>query len=191
MNILDTVNQLKRIKRTGLLDTVKGVREPEAGTEAVPAEKLRKKLLKIDGGLRFPLEVLEAKGGKDGDLLARWCVRDAHWWTAFRNAHTNSVTEIHMVLDEETHEVRAKDDIVLVRWNGNVPKVGGFSTKKPEFNHGGARQPVAHGPDPMNLDRERQYMLDTNELKELIGETVTRAGWTYRQVYRKKTLAGE
>ena len=190
MNILDTVNQLKRIKRTGLLDTVKGVREPEAGTEAVSAEKLRKKLLKIDGGLRFPLEVIEAKGGKDGDLLARWCVRDAHWWTAFRNAHTNTVTEIHMVLDEENHEVRAKDDIVMVRWSGNVPKVGGFSTKKPEFNHEGARQPVAHGPDPLNTDRERQYMLDTNELKELIGETVTRAGWTYRQVYRKKTLAG-
>ncbi|MBM3671927.1 MAG: hypothetical protein FJW86_07060 [Actinobacteria bacterium] len=191
MNILDTVNQLKRIKRTGLVDTIKGVREPDAGVEPVPAEKLRKKLLKIDGGLRFPLEVIEGKGGKEGDLLARWCVRDAHWWTSFRNAHTNMVTELHMVLDEATHEVRAKDHYVQVRWNGNVPKVGGFSTKKPEFEREGARQPVAHGPDPLNPERERQYMLDTNELKELIGETITRAGWTYRQVYRKKTLAGE
>lgn len=190
MNILDTVNQLKRIKRTGLIDTVKGVREPEAGTKAVAAAKLREKLLEIDGGLRYPLEVIEGKGDKDGELVARWCIRDAHWWTGFRNAHTNSVTEIHMVLDEDTHEVRAKDSLVMVKWNGNVPKVGGFSTKKPEFQNQGARQPVAHGPDPLNPKRERQYMLDTMELKELIGETITRAGWTYRQVYRKKTLVG-
>ena len=191
MNILDTINQFKRIKRTGLVDTLKGARAPEAGTPVVSADVLRKKLLEIDGGVSYPLEVVEAKGGKDGDLLARWCVRDAHWWSSFRAAHTNSVTEIHMVLDEEKHEVRGKDDIVLVKWNGNVPKVGGFSTKKPEFQNQGARQAVAHGPDPLNPKNERQYFLDTNELKELIGETITRAGWSYRQVYRKKTLAGE
>ena len=55
MNILDTVNQLKRIKRTGLIDTVKGVREPEAGTKTVAAAELRTKLLEIDGWLRYPL----------------------------------------------------------------------------------------------------------------------------------------
>jgi len=189
VNLFDTINQFKRIKRTGLVDTLKGVREPEAGTKAVAADELRKRLLAIEG-VTYPLEVIEAKGGKDGDLVARWRIRDAQWWSSFHKAHTNSVTEIHMVLDESTHEVRARDSLVSVRWTGNVPKVGGFSTKKPEFQHEGARKPLAHGPDPLNPDRERQYMLDTNELKDLIGEIVTRAGWVYRQVYRKKTLAG-
>jgi hypothetical protein len=42
----------------------------------------------------------------------------------------------------------------------------------------------------LDPEKEHQYLLDSNELKELIGEIVNRSGWIYRQVYRKKTLAG-
>ena len=190
MDILDTINMFKRIKRTGIVDTVKGVREPDANTPKVSADELRTKLLSFKGA-SYPFEIVPGEGGKDGDIVARWQIKDAKWWSAFHAAHANHVTEIHMVLDESSHEVRGKDKYVQVTWTGNIPKVGGFlNTKKPEFKTEGARQPVGHGPDPLNPNRERQYMLDTNELKELVGEIVNRAGWTFRQVYRKKTLVG-
>lgn len=189
MDLFDTVNQFKRIKRTGLLDTVKGVREPEAGTPAISGAELRTKLLELKDPF-VPLEVIEGEGGKKGDLVARWRIRDAKWWSAFHKASTGSVVDLCMVLDEDSHEVRVKDDMTMVRWNGNVPKVGGFSTKKVEVKAATGAS-VVEGRDPLNPDRDRWYSLDTNELKELMGEIINRAGWTYRQVYRKKTLAGE
>src|SRR5262245_51144645 len=114
MNLFDTINMFKRIKRTGIVDTIKGVREPDASTPVVAVDELRKRLLAIKG-VSYPLEIVEGEGGKDGDLVARWRIRDAQWWSAFHAARANSVTEIHMVLDESTHEVRAKDDFVSVR----------------------------------------------------------------------------
>lgn len=164
------------------------MREP-AATQAVAADELRKRLLAIEG-VSHPLEVVAAKGGKDGDLVARWRIRDAQRRSSFHAAHNELGHRDPHGARRVGHEVRARDSLVSVRWTGNVPKVGGFSTKKPEFQHEEARQPVAHGPDPLNPDHQRQYMLDTNELKELIGEIVNCAGWVYKQVYRKKTLAG-
>lgn len=189
MDLFDTINQFKRIKRTGLLDTVKGVREPEAGVPAVTAEELRKQLLDIKD-IFVPLEVIEGEGGKKGDLVARWRIRDAKWWPAFHKTSTGSVVDLCMVLDEEKHEVRVKDDMTMVRWNGNVPKVGGFSTKSVDVKAATGAS-VVEGRDPLNPEHDRWYSLDTNELKELLGEIINRAGWTYRQVYRKKTLTGE
>jgi len=189
MNLFDTINQFKRIKRTGLVDTLKGRREPEAGTPAVSADELRKRLLAVRS-VSIPLEVVEGEGGKKGDLVARWRIRDAQWWSAFHKAHTNSVTDLKLVLDESTHEARVKDDLTSVRWNGNVPKVGGLSTKAATFKQAGTTAAVCNGDDPLSPGRERSYTLETEELRELIGEIITRAGWTYKQVYRGKTLVG-
>jgi hypothetical protein len=186
MDLMDTINQLKRIKRTGLLDTVKGRREPDGSTPPVAAAELRQRLLEVKG-IGIPFEVIEGEGGKKGDLVARWRIREATWWSYFRDADTGSVTDLKLVLDEDSHEVRVKDKLTLVRWNGNVPKVGGFSTKPAKVTAATGRS-VVEGDDPLNEGRRRWYSLDTNELKELVGELITRSGWTYRQVYRGKTL---
>jgi hypothetical protein len=187
MDLMDTINQFKRIKRTGLLDTVKGRREPDASTPVVPAAVLRQTLVDVKG-IGIPFEVIEGEGGKKGDLVVRWRIREATWWKYFKEADTTSVTDLKLVLDESTHEVRVKDDLVLVRWNGSIPKVGGLSTK-PATPSAATGRSVVEGDDPLNPGRRRWYSLDTNELKELVGELITRSGWTFRQVYRGKTLA--
>jgi hypothetical protein len=187
MNLFDTINQFKRIKRTGLVDTIKGVREPQAGTPAVSAADLKTRLLGVKD-VRVPLEIVEGEGGKKGDLVGRWRIRDATWWNAFKKADTSYVTELHMTLDEATHEVRVLNDTLTVRWNSNIPKVGGFSTK-PAKVHAANTNPIVEGKDPLNTNNDRWYVLDTNELKELVGEMINRSGWTYKTVHRKKTLA--
>ena len=188
MNLFDTINQFKRIKRTGLVDTIKGRREPDANTPKVPATELRQRLLAVKG-TGYPLTVVEGEGGAKGDLVARWRIKDAQWWTHFKRADTNAVVELLMVLDEGEHEVRVKEKSITIRWTGNVPKVGGFSTKPAKVSTTPAvNEPVVEADDPLNPDRRRWYTLDSNELRELVGELINRAGWTYKQVYRKKTL---
>src|SRR5262245_54222458 len=128
MNLLDTFNQFKRIRRTGLVDTIKGKREPDPSVPKVAAADLRQRLLAVKG-IGYPLTIVEGEGGPKGDLVARWRIRDAQWWTHFKKAGTSSVIELLLVLDEGEHEVRVKEKSQTVRWNGNIPKVGGFSTK--------------------------------------------------------------
>ena len=96
-----------------------------------------------------------------------------------------TVTDVRLVIDAEDHEVRGLDKTHTVSWNGQIPRL----------DHGKPSTDTASGNlwwranDPLNPGELRNYDLETNELHDILGTVIADAGWTLRQVWRKKTLA--
>jgi hypothetical protein len=176
-----TMNVIDRVKTGGVVGTLKGEYKPEDGTPVLEAAEVRKRLLALRG-MSIPMEVVETEGKEPGELVARWRIRDAKWWSAFKHVGTEAVTDIHLVLDESEHLVRGLDKVHTVKWTGNVPTL--------DKNSNIERDPSAwwNAEDPLNPGNNRRWNFDGAEVKDIIGTVITDAGWTLKQVWRKKTL---
>jgi hypothetical protein len=189
MNLLGGNNKkaldiVDRVKRSGVVGALKGTYEPVEGTPVVDVAELRKRLEQL-GTSGVPFEVREEEDDKHGELVARWKIMDAVWWKSFRHVGVNSITDLHLKLDVEMHEVRELDDARTVKWNGQIPKLD----KGKEENDGNAdRSAWWRADDPLNPGELRNYYFDSTEIKDIVGTVITDAGWTMKQVYRKKTL---
>jgi hypothetical protein len=179
-----TVNVIDRVRTGGVVGTLKGEYQPKDGTPVLPADEVRERLLALRGA-SIPMEVVEADDKDPGDLVARWRIRDATWWNAFDHVRVDSVTDVHLVLDPETHEVRGLDKVHSVRWNANVPRLDKSSNTE--------RDTTAwwNAEDPLNPGRQRRWDFDGAEIKDVIGTVITDAGWSLKQVWRKKSLGDD
>ena len=176
-----TLDVIDRVKTGGVMGTLKGEYQPKEGTPVLDAAEVRKRLLALRD-IDVPLEVVETEGKEPGELVARWRIRDAKWWSAFKHVGTEAVTDIHLVLDPEAHEVRGLDKAHTVRWNGNVPTLDKSSNVERDTSA------WWNAEDPLNPDRMRQWRFDGAEVKDVIGTVITDCGWSLKQVWRKKTL---
>jgi hypothetical protein len=179
-----TVNIVDRVKRSGVVGALKGTYEPVEGTPVVELAELQERLTKL-GTSGVPFEVRQEENDKYGELVARWKIMNAVWWESFKHVGVNSITDLHLKFDAERHEVRELDDARSVKWNGQIPKLD----KGKEDNDGNSdRSAWWRADDPLNPGELRNYYFDSTEIKDIIGTVITDAGWTMKQVYRKKTL---
>lgn len=178
------VNIVDRVKRSGVVGALKGTYEPVEGTPVLEVAELRTRLEQL-GASGVPFEVVADDDDKHGELVARWKIMDAVWWKSFQHVGVNSITDLHLKLDVDRHEVRELDDARTVKWNGQIPKLD----KGKEDNDGNSdRSAWWRADDPLNPGDLRNYYFDSTEIKDIIGTVITDAGWTMLQVYRKKTL---
>ena len=189
MNLLGANNKkavgiVERVKRSGVVGALKGTYEPVEGTPVLDVAELQQRLRKL-GASGVPFEVRDEEHDKHGELVARWKIMDAVWWNSFKHVGVNSVTELHLKFDVEKHEVRELDDSHTVSWNANVPRL---DKGKADNDGNSDRSAWWRADDPLNDGRLRNYYFDSTEIKDIIGTVITDAGWTMRQVYRKKTL---
>lgn len=183
-NEKQTIGIVERVKRSGVVGALKGTYEPAEGTPVLGVDELRQRLERL-GGSGVPFEVRAEEGDKYGELVARWKIKDAVWWESFRHVGVNSVTDLHLKLDVERHEVRELDDAHTVSWNGNIPRL---DKGTPSTDGNADRSAWWRADDPLNDGGLRNYFFDSTEIKDIVGTVITDAGWTMRQVYRKKTL---
>ncbi len=178
------VNIVDRVKRSGVVGALKGTYEPVEGTPVIELAELQDRLHKL-GSSGVPFEVREEENDKYGEMVARWKIKDAVWWKSFKHCGVNSITDLHLKFDEERHEVRELDDSHEVKYTGDIPKL---DKGKAPGDGNSDRSAWWRADDPLNPGDLRNYYFDSTEIKDIVGTVITDAGWTMKQVYRKKTL---
>jgi hypothetical protein len=175
----------------GFLDKLKGIKEPESGTNAVPADELRQKLLALNTD-QVPFTVEAGKGGKEGDLVAEWKIVDAQWLEIFAKAGLEKSHKIYLGLNDKENEVRVLEESWDVEWRAGVPQMSvsaeafrGRTMGSKSFGTGYAFK----GVNPLDWGEVYNYKFDVSEMKDPIATVVTGSGWRFRPVTTKGKLA--
>ena len=186
----------------GIFDTLTLRKRPPAGTPALPAEEVRKRLLSMNRPTS-PYRVID--GAAEGvDVIANWKSADASWKEIFTKADSAKTSEsIFMKLDPEKHEVRAVDREYTVSCSTVLPttskelagrlaesalkgesmkllegKGDFFRGQKIEFSFGKKYTFT----ETLDSGEVYNYCFSVAEIKKQIQETVTSCGWTYKGV---------
>lgn len=164
----------------GLLDWLTSTKRPEAGTRACSADEVRERILAVNRPTA-PFRIVD--GGDEGvDLIVEWKIVDAEWYEIFGKASLEKVFSIHLKLDEDRHEVRAKDHEYSLSWSAGVPRLEASASR-----FSGQKQSVQFGTAYAFTEQLRpgevyNYRFSTGEMKEPVQEGVTACGWTYKGV---------
>jgi len=164
----------------GLFDFLTSTKRPPAGTPALSADEVRKRILSVNRATA-PYRVID--GASEGvDVIAEWKIVDASWYEIFAKAGLTKTFNIFMKLHPEEHEVRAVDREYTVSWSAGLPTVklavSAFrgQTQSIEFGKAyGFTETLAPG-------QVYNYHFDTSEIKKPIQEAITSCGWTYKGV---------
>lgn len=164
----------------GLLDWLTSTKRPEAGTEACSRDEVRERILAVNRPTA-PFQIIDGSE-ENVDLIAEWRIVDAQWYEIFAKAGLEKVFRIHMKLDEDSHEVRAKDHEYSVSWSAGVPSLS-LSTSR----FMGQKQSVQFGTayaftEELRPGEVYNYRFSTGEMKDPIQDAVTGCGWTYKGV---------
>jgi hypothetical protein len=174
----------------GLLDKLKGVKEPEPGTAPVAREEIQQRLLALNDG-QVPFTIAPGAGGEEGDLVAEWKIVDAQWLEIFAKAGIEKSHKIYLAFNEAENEVRALEESWDVSWRAGTPEIRlsaeafrGRTFGSKSFGSGYAFK----GVNPLDFGQVYEYRFDVSEMKEPITSVVTGGGWTFRPVVSKGKL---
>ncbi|MGH2754238.1 MAG: hypothetical protein ACRDLB_07360 [Actinomycetota bacterium] len=176
----------------GLFDKLKGVKEPEEGTPALPRTQLEDRLLAVNEE-RVPFTVTRGEGGEDGDLVAEWKIVDASWYEIFAKAGIEKSHRLLLVLDENDHEVRVLEQSWEVEWRAGVPSLSLSAEKFQGRTFGSKSFGTAYafkGVNPLDFGEVYNYRFDVSEMKEPVTDVITGAGWRFVPVVSKGKLTG-
>ena len=175
----------------GLLDKLKGIKEPAPGAAPVSPAELEQKLLALNNeGVPFVVE--KGSGGKEGDLVAEWRIVDASWYEIFAKAGLEKSHTIRLGLSHKDNEVRVLEESRDVEWRAGVPSLSASIEVFKGRTMGSKSFGTAYawkGVNPLDYGQVYEYRFDVSEMKDPIAEVVTRNGWTYRPVTSKGKLA--
>jgi hypothetical protein len=164
----------------GLLDWLTSTKRPEAGATVCSKDELRQRILGVNRP-SAPFRIVD--GGAEGvDLIAEWKIVDAEWYEIFAKAGLEKVFTIHLRLDDDAKQVRAKDHEYTLSWEAGVPRLS-LSTSR----FMGQKQSIQFGTayaftEELRPGQVYNYRFSTGEMKEPIQEAVTGCGWTYKGV---------
>lgn len=157
----------------GLLDRLKGIREPAPGVAPVSRDELAERLV----ALNRPDAPYELVASGDGDIVGDWRVADASWRQMLGRAGFTEAYRLTLRLHEDEHAVHAREQSFEADWSlGSGQLVTGSRRKRNAVtvkSHMTARVP---GQEPYS------FQFDADELRDPVRDTVTAAGWTWRPV---------
>ena len=175
----------------GLLDKLKGIKEPAPGVPPVPQRELQEKLLDLNDE-QLPFSIESGPGGEEGDVVAEWKIVDASWYEIFAKANLEKSHTIRLGLSQKDNEVRVLEESREVEWRAGVPTLSasyeafrGRTLVSKEYETVFAWK----GPNPLDYGRVYEYSFDVSDMKDPIAEVVTGNGWTYRPVTSRRKLS--
>jgi len=175
----------------GLLDKLKGIKEPEPGVAPIPHNELQDKLLALNDD-RIPFSVKTGPGGDEGDLIAEWKIVDAAWYEIFGKANFEKSHTIRLGLSDKDNEVRVLEESREVEWNAGAPSLSasievfkGRTMASKSFGTAYAWKSV----NPLDFGQVYEYKFDVSEMKDPIAKVITKSGWSYRPVMSRGKLA--
>lgn len=157
-------------------------------------EELKKRLLDLNDEQK-PFRIVD--GGADADIIVEWKIVDAKWYETFSKAGLKRVFKIYVTLDDQKKMVRTLDKEFTVEWKAGVPSlsspVGNASFKKDffigqKFEAGG--EAVFGVKEDGSFGKIYSHQFNTEEMKRLLRQIVTDAGWQYGSKTMKKILKG-
>jgi hypothetical protein len=160
-----------------ILDPLTSTRRPHPGTPVLPAAEVRARLLGLNRP-SAPYRILA--GEKQEDLAAEWKIADAEWQPLFVRSGIRRVVRILLRIDPARHVVRMTDRVYDVAWEGDVPAL-----LQAHDHLVGARrrlessQEIAYS-EQKAADEVLRYRFETREMREPIGDVVTRCGWSLK-----------
>lgn len=175
----------------GLLDRLKGIKDPAPGVAPVPQRELHQKLLELNND-ELPFSVASGPGGDEGDVVAEWKIADATWYEIFAKAKLEKSHTIRLGLSQKDNEVRVLDESREVEWRAGVPTLSGSievfrgrTLVDKEYETVFAWK----GPNPLDYGQVYEYSFDVSEMKDPIAKVVTSNGWTFRPVTTRGKLS--
>jgi hypothetical protein len=175
----------------GLLDKLKGIKEPEPGVAPVPASELKEKLMALNDD-RIPFNIQAGSGGDEGDLIVDWKIVDAQWYEIFGKANLEKSHTIRLGLGDKDKEVRVLEETREVEWQAGVPSLStsiqvfkGRTIGEKSFGKAYAWKSV----NPLDYGQVYEYKFDVSEMKDPIAAIVTKNGWSYRPVMSRGKLS--
>ena len=174
----------------GLLDKLKGIKEPEPGVAPISPADLREKLLGLNND-QVPFTIKAGPGGDDGDVIAEWKIVDASWYEIFAKANLEKSHTIRLGLSAKDNEVRVLEESREVEWSAGIPRLSasievfkGRTMASKSFGTAYAWK----GVNPLDYGQVYEYKFDVSEMKDPIADVVTKNGWSYRPVMSKGKL---
>ena len=161
-------------------DRLTSTKRPEEGVVACSRQEVRKRIMEVNRP-SAPFQIID--GAEEGvDLIAEWKIVDAGWYEIFAKAGLEKTFRIFMKLDENDHEVRAKDHEYSLSWRAGVPHLEMSMSKSM-----GQTQSIQFGTayaftEELRPGEVYNYRFSTGEMKTPIQEAVTACGWTYKGV---------
>ena len=175
----------------GLLDKLKGIREPRSGVAPVSPAELQERLLALNND-EVPFTLRSGAGGEEGDVVAEWKIVDADWYEIFAKASLEKTHTIRLGLDSKSNEVRVLEETRDVEWRAGVPAISGsievFRGRTLASKSFGTAY-AWKGVNPLDYGQVYEYSFNVAEMKDLIAEIVTQNGWTYRPVMSRGKLS--
>ena len=175
----------------GLLNKLRGIKDPEPGVKAVSSSELQQKLLALNDE-RVPFSIQAAPGGNEGDLVAEWKIVDASWYEIFAKAKLEKSHTIRLGLIQKDNEVRVLEETRDVEWRAGVPSLSGSievfrgrTIVAKSFGTAYAWKSV----NPLDYGQVYEYRFNVSEMKHPIAEIITKNGWTYRPVMSRRRLS--
>jgi hypothetical protein len=162
-----------------LLDFLIGMKKSAAGIPVKPSTELREALLTVN---RPALPFIVRDGSPEKvDLVAEWHIVDGIWCKLFATAGLDKTFKILIRLDADKHEVRAVDQAWSVEWRAGVPRL---SPSPGMFRWQNAEIPIGLTEDGIGYDwpATTRFAFTETGVKSPLQETVTAAGWTWRDV---------
>jgi hypothetical protein len=168
----------------GRLATWAATIDPQADTEPVSADELRRRLFTIND-LDSPLLVEE--GSRRGEIVVTWKYADAHWVGLFQAMGVKRMARTRLRINERRKTVNSQDQITTVDWEalaiGRAAfKVSGFrgivfTSFDRSIGYG-----LAFRDGRVVLDKTHEYRFSIDELRAPIADIVTSSGWSLRPV---------
>lgn len=163
-----------------MFDFFTGTKRPAAGTNALPAAEVLKRIKALNRKGE-PWGIVD--GASEGvDLIAGWKIVDARWYEIFAKAGLTKVFRIFLKLDESRRHVRAQDREYEISWRAGVPTMAaaasGFKGQKWSVEY-----EKSYGiTEDLSVGQQYRYLFKTSEIKTPIQDVVTGCGWVYKGV---------
>jgi hypothetical protein len=160
------------------------IERPYANRKPLPAKDLKQRLLDHNLPDR-PYRLVE---GEEGELELQWDVVDAAWGRQFASIKLTTYYRARLLLDEVRHEVRIQEFMrtssFFLGFDGWIPRLHFYvSAHWGPMNVNWAGQAYGILPGfPPQIGEVVSFTLNTAEVKQEIGKTVRKGGWTFRPV---------
>ena len=162
------------------LDYLSSTRRPTPETPVLGGAAVRERIL----SLNRPTAPYQVRHGavEHVDLVAEWKVLDESWSEIFSKAGMRRAFSIHMRLDEGRHNVRAIDYMRELSWEVGVRRAriqaSWYRGQISETSFGRGYVFTENLSPTVAYD----YRFQSAEIKSLLQEAVTSAGWTYKGI---------
>jgi hypothetical protein len=159
----------------GFRDRIRGITRPDPDVSPVDPGELYVRLMRLNQ----PKSAWHVRDGapEKVDVVAEWKTTDRYWQPVFTEVGVNKTFTTHLRFHSDRHEVRSRDRCYTSGW---YPDGDGNSSYREGWESGQLHERA------QGKVNGQHYQFDTADFKNVLKETVTAAGWTYRAIVMRK-----